>query len=166
MNPHKVSQGPFCFFEPEMWQSWSGSLSFVFDLKASNHPLAGNHFNGETLACSLSCFCKQEVVPVFAKLGISFTQDKNISGSAAIWAGTLGLSGPPQPKFGHLSYIWTGWHNLRGVLTSWLDPEFGPQNAYVKILATFSWGKKGQFLASNVRSASQVSSYEAVFPDH
>ena len=29
-----------------------------------------------------------------------------------------------------------------------------------------SWGKKGQFLASNVRSASWVNSYEAVFPDH
>ena len=29
-----------------------------------------------------------------------------------------------------------------------------------------SWGKKGQFLASNVRSASRVSSYEAVFPDY
>ena len=36
-------------------------------------------------------------------------------------------------------YLWpTGWHNLRGVLTSWLDPEFGPQNAYVEILATFA----------------------------
>ena len=31
-----------------------------------------------------------------------------------------------------------GWHNLRGVLKSWLDPEFGPQNAYVEILATFA----------------------------
>ena len=31
-----------------------------------------------------------------------------------------------------------GWHNLRGVLTSWLDPEFGPQNAYVEILTTFT----------------------------
>ena len=31
-----------------------------------------------------------------------------------------------------------GWHNLRGVLTSWFDPEFGPQNAYVEILATFA----------------------------
>jgi len=35
--------------------------------------------------------------------------------------------------------VWgSGWHNLRVVLTSWLDPEFGPQNAYVEILATFA----------------------------
>ena len=33
-------------------------------------------------------------------------------------------------------YLPSGWHNLRGVLTSWLDPEFGPQNTYVEILAT------------------------------
>ena len=31
-----------------------------------------------------------------------------------------------------------GWHNLRGVLTSWLDQEFGPQNTYVEIRATFA----------------------------
>ena len=44
-----------------------------------------------------------------------------------------------------LSIVWrsspsssSGWHNLSGVLTSWLDPEFGPQNAYVEILATFA----------------------------
>ena len=28
-----------------------------------------------------------------------------------------------------------------------------------------SWGKKGQFLASNIRSVTQVTSYESVFPE-
>ena len=43
-----------------------------------------------------------------------------------------------------------GWHKLRGIFQSWLDPEFYPQSAYVEIFATFvtknvvnwnSWGK-------------------------
>ena len=29
-------------------------------------------------------------------------------------------------------------HKLRGILTSWLDPEFYPQSAYVEIFATFA----------------------------
>ena len=32
----------------------------------------------------------------------------------------------------------SGRHKLRGILTSWLDPEFYPQSAYVGIFATFA----------------------------
>ena len=42
------------------------------------------------------------------------------------------------PIFLQSNYFRSGWHNLQGVLTSWLDPEFGPQNAYVEIHATFA----------------------------
>ena len=54
-------------------------------------------------------------------------------------------------------YLAPGWHNLRGVLTSWLDPEFGPQNTYVEILATFATKMlKTGFLQINNKALNQT----------
>ena len=51
-----------------------------------------------------------------------------------------------------------GWHMLQGILQTWLDPEFYLQSGYFKIFAT-----QGQPHSYYLRTASQVSSYEAVF---
>ena len=56
-------------------------------------------------------------------------------------------AGLPQSNSIQSNYFRPGWHNLRGVLTSWVDLEFGPQNAYFEILATFaSKMPKAEFL--------------------
>ena len=44
----------------------------------------------------------------------------------------------------------------------WVSRDICDKNAVNGV----SWGKKGHFLASNIRSASLVSIYEAVFPDY
>ena len=50
------------------------------------------------------------------------------------------LKTPEQEKsLKSLSPWWeAGWHNLRGFLATWFDPESFPHSAYVKIFATFA----------------------------
>ena len=53
---------------------------------------------------------------------------------------------PPSPPSSHSLpytviknvYCNEGWHKLRGILRAWQDPEFYPQNGYIKIFVTFA----------------------------